>query len=542
MGLWLSLTLAPALLKMPSRLPMRIKNLLREIVLREDQFFRELDSSSYWLTRIFFLRFLGFVYFIAFFSLSQQLGPLIGANGLLPAHLYLDQIAAVSDGNWAAFQAVPTLLWLHSADWFMYALCCMGVVGALALLAGYASAALLLALWILYLSLYHVGQIFYGYGWEILLLETGFLAVFLCPLVRGDLLPRATPPPRAVIWLLRWVLFRVMFGAGLIKIRGDSCWLDLTCMMYHYETQPIPNPISWYLHQLPAAVHQVEVLFTHLVELVVPWFVFGPRRLRRVAGVLLALFQLMLIVSGNLSWLNWLTLALCIPCFDDDLLRRISPRRLVQRLQALEDTEERLVHKAVVYGLTVVVILLSVYPVLNMISPTQAMNRSFGSLHLVNTYGAFGRVGKERFEVVLQGTYDTALDAATQWREYEFKCKPGDVRRRPCVVAPYHHRLDWQIWFAAMSDYARNPWLVHLVYKLLQNNEGALSLLGASPFDEGPPRFIRAELYRYQFTRLGSGEAWWKREHVRSYLPPLELDNQALLRVVDSFGWPRAAP
>jgi hypothetical protein len=519
------------------------KNILREIVLREDQFFRELDSSSYWLTRVFFLRLLGFVYFIAFFSLSRQLGPLIGANGLLPAHLYLDQIAAMSGGGWAALQAVPTLLWLHSADWFMYVLCYLGVALALALLAGHSSAVLLFLLWSLYLSLYHVGQIFYGYGWEILLLETGFLAIFLCPLVRGGLLPLSTPPPRAVFWLLRWVLFRVMFGAGLIKLRGDSCWLDLTCMIYHYETQPIPNPISWYLHQLPPIVHQAEVLLTHLVELVVPWFIFGPRRLRRSAGIVLALFQLLLIASGNLSWLNWLTLALCFACFDDDVLRRISPRRLVQRWQTLGEGEEGLVHKTAVYGLTVVVILLSIYPVINMVSPTQVMNQSFGSLHLVNTYGAFGHVGKERFEVVLQGTYDTTLDAATQWREYEFKCKPGDVQRRPCIVSPYHYRLDWQIWFAAMSDYARNPWLVHLVYKLLQDDEGALSLLDASPFDQGPPRFIRAELYRYQFTQLGDGnEAWWERQHVRSYLPPLALGNRALLRVIDSFGWPRAAP
>jgi hypothetical protein len=252
---------------------------------------------------------------------------------------------------------------------------------------------------------------------------------------------------------------------------------------------------------------------------------------------------LLLIASGNLSWLNWLTLALCFACFDDDVLRRISPRRLVQRWQTLGEGEEGLVHKTAVYGLTVVVILLSIYPVINMVSPTQVMNQSFGSLHLVNTYGAFGHVGKERFEVVLQGTYDTTLDAATQWREYEFKCKPGDVQRRPCIVSPYHYRLDWQIWFAAMSDYARNPWLVHLVYKLLQDDEGALSLLDASPFDQGPPRFIRAELYRYQFTQLGDGnEAWWERQHVRSYLPPLALGNRALLRVIDSFGWPRAAP
>ena len=522
---------------------MSLKTLLREMILREDQFFRELDSCTYWLTRVFFLRLLGFIYFIAFFSLTRQLGPLIGADGLLPAHLYLERMAALYEAGWEAILAVPTLLWLDCADWAMYALAYMGAAAALALLAGYTSALLLALLWALYLSLYHVGQIFYGYGWEILLLETGFLAIFLCPWGRGPLLLATAPPPRAVIWLLRWVLFRVMFGAGLIKVRGDSCWLDLTCMIFHYETQPMPNPFSWYLHQLPAVVHRGGALFTHFVELVVPWFVFGPRRVRRLAGVLLAAFQLLLIVSGNLSWLNWLTLVLCISCFDDEVLERLCPRRLAQRWKAVvqAEAEEALLRKGVIYGLTLVVILLSVSPVINMISPAQVMNRSFGSLHLVNSYGAFGHVGRERFEVVLQGTYDEVLDAATQWREYEFKCKPGDVRRRPCLVSPYHYRLDWQIWFAAMSDYAQHPWLVHLVYKLLQDNEGALSLLDHSPFEAGPPRYIRAELYRYEFTRIGDGsDAWWKRVWVRSYLPPLALDNRALLGVMESFGWPRA--
>jgi hypothetical protein len=492
--------------------------------------------GRYQLTGFVFLRFLGLIYFVAFLVLAQQVRPLIGAKGLYPARLYLDNVrASAGETTWNAFVELPTIFWLDSSDGFMQAAAFVGVGLAALLLVGGANVPLLATLWFLYLSFVHIGQLFYGYGWEILLLETGFLALFLAPLFDARPFAPTTPPGTVVIWLVRWVLFRVMFGAGLIKIRGDECWRDLTCMMFHYETQPLPNPLSWYLHHLPAWVHTGEVLFNHFVELVVPWFVFV-KGLCGIAGALLVVFQILLILSGNLSWLNWLTLTLCIACFDDATLGRLLPRALVGRVAAVRHLSVG--RTVVLTALVLLVSYLSINPVMNLLSPHQAMNTSFDRLHLVNTYGAFGSIGRTREEIIIEGTPDETISDATAWRVYEFKCKPGDVMRRPCVVAPYHYRLDWQIWFAAMSDYQRNPWLVHFVFKLLNGDADALGLLATNPFPEQPPRHIRAELYRYQFTAPGDASgAWWTRTRLEEYLPPVSRDNPRLRQYLRQRGW-----
>jgi hypothetical protein len=495
-------------------------------------------QEQYWLTRAVFLRVLGFIYFVAYLGLAQQLRPLIGADGLLPACNYLAGIQSGAGDRLSAFLHVPTVFLLGCSDAAMQALAALGVVLALVVLLGFANAPLLAVLWFLYLSFVHVGQLFYGYGWEILLLETGFLAIFLCPVLKGGPLPADVPPPKAVIWLLRWVLFRVMFGAGLIKLRGDSCWRDLTCVLYHYETQPLPNPFSWYLYHLPAAFHRIEVLGNHFVELLVPWTVFAPRRLRHFGGLCMVGFQLYLIVSGNLSWLNWLTITLCIACFDDRVLSALMPQRVHERLLRLKDVRPAPVQRVVTSVLTAFILYLSIAPVRNLLGSRQQMNASFEPFELVNTYGAFGSIGRRRNEVILQGTYDTEITPSTSWLDYEFKCKPGDVHRRPCFIAPYQYRVDWQIWFAAMEDARSNPWLVHFISKLLQGDPGALSLLAPSPFDRGPPKYIRAELYEYRFTSFNDRSgAWWTRRRVESYLPPLSLDTPALHRFLESYGW-----
>jgi lipase maturation factor len=494
--------------------------------------------ESYWLTRFVFLRLLGLIYFLAFLVLAQQLLPLIGADGLLPARHYLESLESTSGSRFSAFLDLPTIFWFDCSDGFLQALAYAGVGLALVMVCGFATAPLLAVLWFLYMSFVHVGQLFYGYGWEILVLETGFLGIFLCPVLNGRPFPVSVPPPAPVIWLLRWVLFRVMLGAGLIKLRGDPCWRDLTCMLYHYETQPLPNPLSWYLHQLPPEFHQIEVLGNHFVELIVPWTLFAPRRLRHLGGVCLVGFQVYLIFSGNLSWLNWLTITLCIACFDDQALGRWLPASLRTRLHSLSSVRPSRARQVVTYALTGLVVYLSLGPVRNMMGARQAMNASFDPLHLVNTYGAFGSVGKVRHEVILQGTADQTITDSTQWVEYEFKCKPGDVLRRPCVVSPYHYRLDWQIWFAAMEDPRSNPWLVHFIYKLLTGDAGAASLLAKNPFVDRPPTFIRAELYEYHFTRFGdSSGAWWTRRRVDSYLPALSRDAPGLERFLRAYGW-----
>jgi len=444
------------------------------------------------------------------------------------------------------------------------------------------------------MSFVNIGQDWYGYGWEIQLLETGFLAIFLCPLLDGRPFPKS-PPPRLVIWLFRWLIFRIMLGAGLIKLRGDPCWRDLTCLYYHYETQPIPNPLGWWLHFRPHWFHKLGALWNHVVELIVPWFAFYPRLARHIAGALLVSFQIILILSGNLSFLNWLTIIPALACFDDFLLGKLLPRFLVERAvgqasrlspsnPSPSESQENLQNSGAttnagntgsaesfrpsrVFGLrppakfhrtcerlglfectpshaiaalllAIIVGLLSIAPVANMLSPRQVMNTSFNRLHLVNTYGAFGSVGRMRPEIVFEGTDEPTLTETTRWKEYEFKAKPGNPLRRPVIIAPYQPRIDWQIWFAAMSTPDQYPWTLHFVWKLLHNDPGTLSLIAVNPFPEKPPHYIRARFYRYEFAPPGDPTgAWWKRTLLGSWLPPLSADDPRLRHFLAAYGW-----
>jgi len=494
--------------------------------------------ARYWLTRFLILRLLGLVYFVAFLSLAQQVLPLIGAHGLLPAATFLDRVRAHVVSPLDGFLRVPSLFWLDVSDRALILGAYAGTALSLLVLAGFANAILMAVLWALYMSFVHIGQDWYGYGWEIQLLETGFLAIFLCPLVDARPFPRR-PPPVAVIWLFRWLIFRIMLGAGLIKLRGDPCWRDLTCLYYHYETQPIPNPLSRTLHFMPHWFQKAGVLFNDLAELVSPWFVFGPRAARHTAGAILVCFQIFLILSGNLSFLNYLTIVPALACFDDSWLSRVLPRAFAMRAERAEREAVASGAQRIVAGaLVVLVAYLSIGPVENLLSAEQAMNTSFDRFDLVNTYGAFGSVGRVRPEIVFEGTSDAMITASTEWRAYEFRCKPGDPMRRPCVVAPYQERLDWQIWFAAMSVPEEYPWTLHLVWKLLHNDPGALSLLANDPFPGSPPRFIRARLFRYRFAPPGDPSgAWWTRTEIRTWLPPLSADDPRLERFLAAYGW-----
>ena len=492
------------------------------------------DRPRHELVRFVFLRLLGFVYAFAFLGATQQLPGLIGEEGLLPAGRYLEHLRMAHEGSGlSAFVLQPTIFFATGAsDAALLAVAWLGLGLSLQLLGGVTNAGLMLALWLLQLSLVHVGQVFYGYGWEILLLEAGFLAIFLCPLRSWRPLPKEETP-RLVVWLLRWLSFRVMFGAGLIKIRGDACWRDLTCLTTHYETQPLPNPLSPVLHHMPLWFHQSGVLFNHFVELLVPFFLFGPRPVRLAGGVLIIAFQLILIFSGNLSFLNWLTIAVTVAAFDDRFLARLLPKR-VSPPETLEPPSR--LRRGAIWGLGLVVLLLSVDPVMNLLSIDQEMNTSFDRLHLVNTYGAFGSVSRVRHEVILEGTRDDPDDPNARWLAYALPCQPGDPMRAPCVCAPYHYRLDWQMWFAGLSDYEREPWIVHLVAQLLRGEGRARELLAHDPFHDRPPRAIRASLYEVHFAPAGS-DAWWERERVGDYLVPLTRDDPRLEEFLEAYGW-----
>lgn len=487
------------------------------------------EGSQYWLARFWFQRALACIYLIAFLIAANQYIPLLGEHGLLPARLFLDPIE---------FWDAPSVFFLDASDGFITAIIWLGVALAALALTGISerfqtliSATVWALLWFCYLSLVNVGQVFYGFGWEIILLESGFLAIFL-----GS---ARSKPPVIVFYLLLWELFRIMFGAGMIKLRGDSCWRDLTCMLYHYETQPLPNPLSWHFHHLPLWVHKASVVCNHLVELVVPWLFFAPKRVRHVTGALTVLFQILLILSGNLSWLNYITIVLCIACFDDSLLARLTPR-FVSRLVPKADARPGQMSFARLFLmslLTLLVLALSVRPAMNLFSRRQLMNASFEPLHLVNTYGAFGSVTRERFEIVIEGTDSDSPDDQAVWRPYEFKGKPGDVNRRPGIVAPYQYKLDWQMWFAAMSSYRHHPWILNLVAKLLAGDRKVLSLFAKNPFPESPPQYIRAELYLYRFTASRADGHWWKRERVGAYLPPLSVNEPTFRQILREQGW-----
>src|SRR5213596_672888 len=351
-------------------------------------------GNSYWLTRFVILRLLGFVYAVAFLVAAQQLVPLVGEHGLTPANHFLASVETQLGSRNAGMLQVPTLFWLGISDHGMLIFAWAGFALSLVVLAGYANAIIVGILWAMYMSIVHIGQIWYGYGWEIQLLETGFLSIFLCPLLDGRPFPKCRPPI-LVIWLFRWLGFRIMVGAGLIKLRGDPCWRDLTCMYYHYETQPIPSPISRYLHFAPHWFHKFETAWNHFVELVVPWFSFGPRLARHIAGVLLVTFQIFLIISGNLSFLNYLTIIPFLACFDDTLLRRVLSQTLVTRAEkAAAAPRPSRINNMIALALSIVIVYLSVAPVLNLVSGRQLMNYSFEPLDLVNTDGAFGTVGR----------------------------------------------------------------------------------------------------------------------------------------------------
>jgi hypothetical protein len=493
---------------------------------------------SYWLTRFMILRMLGLIYAIAFLVAINQVLPLIGSNGLLPVGNYLTQISGWLGSDWAGFRRLPSLFWIAHDDTTLLTVAWIGFLLSCLVLAGYCNALVLLVIWFLYMSFVHVGQEWYGYGWEIQLLETGFLAVFLCPLIDMRPFPRR-PPPFPVIVLFRWLVCRIMLGAGLIKFRGDEIWRNSTALYYHFETQPIPGPLSRWFHFLPREALKLGVWFNWLGELIAPLFVFWPRVARHAAGTVIILFQLSIIVSGNLSFLNWLTIIPALACLDDGFWAKILPHSLVTRAEAAAGkAEESKPMRITAWVVTAVVALLSIQPVINILSPGQVMNTSYDPLELVNTYGAFGTVGRERLNIVFEGTRDADSTDQADWRPYIYKGLPVALDRRPPQIAPYQLRLDWQMWFASMSIPDDYPWTVHLVWKLLHNDPAVVGLFAANPFPGKAPKYVRAVLYRYRFAGPGNAQGvWWTRERIDLWLPPLSLNDPGLHSFLSSHGW-----
>lgn len=476
-----------------------------------------MDSDGYWVIRLLLQRGLALIYLMGFLVALNQFRPLCGDRGLLPARDFMENVP---------FRSAPSLFYFLRGD-SAYRLCAMFGAGLSCLaLSGLSEAngtlfSMLVwsLLWVLYLSFANIGQTFYSFGWESLLLESGFLAIFLGP---ADV-----EPQWMVIWLFRWIAFRVMMGAGLIKWRGDPCWRDLTCLDYHFLSQPMPNPLSRLFHRLPGPVHKAGVLFNHAAELVAPVLFFAPQPLAGAAAAFCLLFLLSIIVSGNFAWLNWLTAVLCLSPLDGSFIAGLL------QLKPPPMHPPPMPFIVLTWGVVVMVIIKSVKPVKNLLSSHQMMNTSFDPLHLVNTYGAFGSITRGRYEIVLEGTDEALVTEQTSWKEYEFRGKPGNPKRMPPLIAPYHLRLDWLMWFEAMPSRGISPWFIHLVVKLLQGDRQTLSLLKENPFPDHPPKFVRALYYRYNY----GDKTWWRRKPAGTYLEPHSLDDPALERVMFAYGW-----
>lgn len=481
------------------------------------------DAPEYEFARQVLQRGIATIFFVAFLSSLNQFPALLGERGLLPVPEYLDGFRRLGR---------PSLFRWRYSDRLLRLVCWSGMAIAATLILGlpqlgppWVPLLAFLALWGLYMSVVNVGQTFYGFGWEMLLLEAGFTAAFL----GSD----QTHPPRPILILLAWLVFRLEFGAGLIKIRGGSEWRDLTALYYHHETQPMPGPFSRQAHLLPKAWHRLEVLGNHFAQLVVPFFLFAPQPLASAAAGIIIFTQLWLVVTGNFAWLNWMAILLAFAAVSDPVAHAVLPAIPLDWHEASAQaaagaaagTQAPVPWLVVVLFATVLLVVLSYRPIENLFSHYQLMNASFNRWQLVNTYGAFGTVTKQRIEIVVEGTLDQDPGDDADWREYEFKGKPGSVRRLPRQYAPYHLRLDWLMWFLPLRT-VHEDWFYALLAKLLEADAQLLRLLRHDPFDGRRPRWIRTRSYLYRFATRAEFRATgqrWIRTPLYVAIPPVSL-------------------
>jgi hypothetical protein len=488
------------------------------------------SENDYWVSRFLILRVLGLTYFAAFLSLILQFDYLLGSNGLTPVQ---DAVPAFS---WERFLELPTVFYFNQSDAFMLSLAAIGVLISFLVLIGFANVPILIYNWFIYLSFVNVGQVWYGYGWEIQLVETGFLAIFFAPLIDPRPFRENYAPPEPIIWLFRWLAFRIYIGSGLIKLRGVQCWEKLTCLDRFFQTQPIPNPISPWMHYLPSPIQKIGVLYTHFVQLLMPFTAMlenRGRQIRNWGGVLMISLQIVLILTGNFAFLNWLTIVPVIAMLDDRFILQRLPETVSEKLVQMipeNGSISDLRHAANIL-IALLVIVLSVPVVVNLASQNQAMNTSFNNWNVVNTYGAFGSIREKRTEIVLEGTSSENLSDPT-WREYDFRHKPDQENDPLTQVAPYQPRIAWQMWFASFSEPGREPWLLHLSYKLLHNDPTGLKAVKENPFPEEPPEYIRAKIYRFEM-QPPLEENTWEREELGTWMPPINQDNERLERYIE---------
>ncbi len=517
---------------------------------------KDVRPPTYFWAQRWFLRALGLTYLIAFVSLWVQVDGLVGSNGVSPLNQFLP--AVYERFGSSAYSLLPTLCWFTASNGFLNFLCGGGVVLSLLLILGIAPALSLVVLFVFYLSLTIAGQTFLSFQWDILLLETGFLSIFLSPWrlwprelmrwpgsfgvppsggpgrVNAELrAPPATASPvsRAGLFLLKFLLFKLMLMSGVVKLTsGDDCWWNLTALDYHYWSQPLPTVFAWWADKSPEWFKQFSVAFCLVVEIIGPFFIWAPRRPRLIATGLMIFLQLVIALTGNYCFFNLLTIALCLLLIDDSAVQT-NRRAVLTRMfgapggRALPDQLRSYAAIAVIVltlPINAWLIFTAFNPDADWPRPLVAIYGRLQSLRMANGYGLFRVMTKDRDEIVIEGSAD-----GIDWLPYEFKWKPGDVKRAPGWCAPHQPRLDWQMWFAALGSYGENPWFGRLIVQLLEGSQDVSRLLAKNPFPHTPPRYIRAMFYRYRFTTSREREetgAWWKREQLREYLPTVSAD------------------
>ena len=513
---------------------------------------KDVRPPTYFWARRWFLRMLGLIYLIAFVSLWVQVDGLVGSNGMSPVNRFLPAVRQQLGPD--AYFLLPTLCWFDSSNAFLHFLCGGGVVLSLLLIFGIAPSLLLVALFVFYLSLTIGGQVFLNFQWDVLLLETGFLSIFIAPwrLWPRDLLwwpglatpARVSPVSRAGLFLLKFLLFKLMLMSGVVKLTsGDDSWgwlnhsfhwSALTALDYHYWSQPLPTVFAWWADKSPELFKHFSVAFCLAVEIIAPFFIWAPRRPRLMAAGLMIFLQIIIALTGNYCFFNLLTIALCLLLIDDAFVFRMEGR--VPASPASQELRppntESVTYRLSVYAAVIAAIVTFAINAWLIFSAFKPQSRPPGWLakfyeqleafRIVNGYGLFRVMTKDRCEIVIEGSAD-----GVEWAPYEFKWKPGDVKRAPGWCAPHQPRLDWQMWFAALEAPEQNPWLVGLIVRLLEGSRDVTGLLAHDPFPDKPPHYIRAMFYRYRFTnteeRRQSG-AWWKRQELRGYLPTISRD------------------
>lgn len=480
-------------------------------------------TAARWL----FLRLLGLVYLCAFLSYWVQFEGLIGPDGILPAQDYFNA-AAKRLGWYERIWLLPSLCWLGAGKFSLHLQFASGTLLSVLLLAGILERWALPLLWVLYLSLTIAGQVFFGYQWDALLLEAGLIAVLLAPSAPGA--PQS-PAFHCGLFLERWLLFRLMFFSGVVKLAsGDQAWQNLTALQYHYYTQPLPNLPAYYLHRAPAWFHTSSTVIMFGIELIAPFFIFGPRWMRLACAGILLFLQAAIACTGNYAFFNLLTAALCLLLLDDAAISRLLPKRIMRRFT---DEPSGAPQFRFVYLLwnpfALGLLLLSSFQVWTQVFGPYSLPPAIDSLagwsapfRSVNRYGLFAVMTTERPEIIVEGTNDFR-----EWRPYRFKWKPQALDDPPRQAAPHQPRLDWQMWFAALGSYDYNPWFLRFVERLLQGSPAVDNLIEENPFPDSPPKYIRALVYKYRFTSLhekATESRWWSREIAGTYLPAVSLE------------------